>query len=88
MADTVDFALTETAWIDISTTVGLEAYITNGGDAVVYFLQSETVPNIAETAYHRLNPSDNVSYSITLPEIIYARSSAPVGKLSATPGLL
>ena len=88
MANTIEFALSDTAWTDISTTTGASGFLTNGGAATVYFTQSETAPAITITSFHRLDPTDRVNYSVTGSEVVYARSKQTVGKLAATGGVL
>lgn len=88
MANTLEFALTDDAWTDVSTSTGTDGFITNGGSATIYFTQSETAPAITITSFHRLDPTDRVNYSVTGAEVVYARSKQAVGKLAATGGVL
>lgn len=86
MAETLTFDLTDDAWTDVSTSAGTAGFITNGSDATILYTQAETPPAITSNAFHRLNPTDRINYSVTGAEVIYARSTQATGVLHLTPG--
>lgn len=88
MAETTEFAITNSVWTDVTTSTGVNGFITNGSDNDVLFTQQETAPAITLTAFHRLRPSARVNYSVTGSEVVYMRSTIAVGKVLVTPGVL
>ena len=85
MADTYVVTLDTGAWTDVSQG-NTSGYITNDSDHFVYYTQSESLPSPDIKEGHKLQPGISVSFSLTLPEVIYMRSVQSNGKIILTPG--
>ena len=72
----------------ISTSIGDSGFITNASEDYIIYRQSETVPPNTLEEGHFLKPKGQINYSITAPEIIYARAEDDFATLVATEGLL
>ena len=88
MVDTIFVPVVPTGWTDISTGAGVTGYITNRGDNDVLIVQADAPPATTLTKGHRLRPSQNLSYSITAPEVVYARAVNANSEVVVTPGLI
>ena len=88
MANTTTFSLTDTAWTDISTTLGISGFISNNTLDFIIYRQQESVPSNTLLDGHILKPQGQVNYAVTGLEIIYARSVSDIGILTGTAGTL
>jgi hypothetical protein len=87
MADTTTFTLTNTAWVDISTTLGLSGFLSNNSEDYIIYRQDDTPPSDTLREGHILKPKGQVNYTVTT-ETVYARSEADTGVLTGTAGTL